>query len=238
VIAGGPLAARSETATLKGKFVLDGKPPAEVKVNPNQDAAVCGKHNLVNEALVVAQDGSIKNVCVWLASPKQKGGAAAGPAVLDNHSCRFEPHIVTMQPGQTLELKNSDPVSHNTKGAPRNNPEFNLLIGPNQSQEVKNIAKAETKPFKVECNIHTWMKAYVIVTEGGFAAASGADGSFEIKGLPAGQELEFQVWQERGGYVKDASMGGKKTNAMGKVKLTLKPGDNDLGTIKAKIGGN
>jgi hypothetical protein len=156
---------------------------------------------------------------------------------LDNKECRFAPHIITMQAGQTLVLKNSDSVSHNTKASPKSNSEFNVSIGPNSTQEIKSILKKESIPFKVVCSIHDWMAGYVVVTEGPFAAVTGKDGSFEIKGLPAGQELEFQVWHERGQYVKDAPLGGKKTNATGKVKLTLKPGENDLGPIKAKIGG-
>jgi hypothetical protein len=82
------------------------------------------------------------------------------------------------------------------------------------------------------------MKGYVIVAEGPFAAASKEDGTFEITGLPAGKPIDFQVWQERGGHVKDVTIDGKKTTwAMGKFKMTLKPGVNDLGTIKAVIGG-
>ena len=237
----GAATARAETATLKGKFVLDGPAPAEQKITVNQDAAVCGKHNLVKEALVVSKDGAIANVCIWLYAPKLKapaGTPAPGPAVLDNHDCKFTPHILMMTAGQVLELKNSDSVPHNTKGSPRNNPEFNVIIQPNSSQQIKNITKPESKPFQVGCNIHAWMTGYVIVTEGPYAAVSGPDGSFEIKGLPVGTQLEFQVWQERGGYVKDVTVDGKKTTwSLGRFKMKLKAGDNDLGTIQAKIGG-
>ena len=237
----GAATARSETATLKGKFVLDGPTPVEQKITVNQDAAVCGKHNLVKEALVVNKEREIKNVCIWLYAPKLKapaGQPAPGPAVLDNHDCKFTPHILTMTAGQVLELKNSDPVAHNTKGSPRNTAEFNVIIPANGSQLIKTITKPESKPFQVGCNIHAWMTGYVIVTEGPYAAVTGDDGSFEIKGLPVGTQLEFQVWQERGGYVKDVTVDGKKaTWSLGRFKKTLTAGDNDLGTIKAKIGG-
>jgi plastocyanin len=227
-----------DTATLKGKFVLDGAAPKPEAITPTKDAEVCGKHKLERETLVVGADGGIQNVLIW--APKVKAPAEAkgeGPAVMDNKDCRFQPHILAMQAGQVLELKNSDPVGHNTEGHPRNNPEFNILIPASGKIEIKDLKKAETRPFEVKCAIHPWMKGYVLVSDAP-SAVSNADGSFEIKGLPAGTQVEFQVWQERGGFVKDVTVDGKKTTwGFGRFKMTLKPGENDMGTIKAKIGG-
>ena len=224
-----------ETATLKGKFVLNGTAPTPEAITVNQDAAVCGIHNLVRESLMV-KDGAIQNVCIWLSSPKIKG-QGAGKVEMDNKDCRFSPHVVAMQAGDTLVLKNSDPVPHNTKGSPRSNQEFNVIIPPNSTQDIKTITKSEGKPFKVECSIHSWMAGYVVVTDGPFAAVTKADGTFEIKGLPANTPLEFQVWQEAGNQISKVNVDGKDTNwSQGRFKMTLKPGENDLGTIKATIG--
>ena len=38
----------------------------------------------------------------------------------------------------------------------------------------------------VKCNIHPWMRSYINVVEHPFFAVTGADGSFELKGLPPG----------------------------------------------------
>jgi len=56
-------------------------------------------------------------------------------------------------------------------------------------------------------------------------AITGADGTFTIPKLPAG-ELEFQVWQERVGYLETPSW------TRGRFTMTLEPGENDLGTIE------
>ena len=42
------------------------------------------------------------------------------------------------------------------------------------------------------------MAAYLFPYENGYVAVTEADGSFEIANLPAGEELEFQVWHEIG----------------------------------------
>lgn len=230
--------ALGQTATLKGKFILDGKAPAPEKIVPDRDKEVCGKHEILRESLVVGSDGGIQNVLIWALKLKAPAGEKLPPAVLNNKDCHFLPHVLTMQVGQTLELKNSDSVGHNTEGHPKNNPEFNITIPANGMVPIKNITKPETRAFEVKCGIHPWMKGYVLVTDGPYAAVSAADGTFEIKGLPTDAPIEFQVWQERGGFVKDVTVDGKKTTwGFGRFKMKLKPGDNDLGVIKAKIGG-
>ena len=57
------------------------------------------------------------------------------------------------------------------------------------------------------------MTAYHLPLDHPFAAVSAADGSFEIKDLPAGKH-EFKVWHEAGKMVEKA------------FQVTIKPGDN------------
>jgi hypothetical protein len=40
------------------------------------------------------------------------------------------------------------------------------------------------------------MSAYILSRKDGYFAVTGQDGSFAIANLPAGEELEFQVWHE------------------------------------------
>jgi hypothetical protein len=80
------------------------------------------------------------------------------------------------------------------------------------------------------------MKGYLVVPPTPYAAVSDKDGKFEIKNLPAGTQLEFQVWHEGKGYVQKALVNGKDAGwAKGRFKMTIKPGDNDLGDIKVGL---
>ena len=92
--------------------------------------------------------------------------------------------------------------------------------------------KEESLPTKVGCNIHSWMGGYVLIRKDPYAAVSGADGTFEIKDLPIGKELEFQLWHEAAGNLKGLAFKGGKADAKGRFKLKIKPGSNDLGEIK------
>ena len=65
-----------------------------------------------------------------------------------------------------------------------------------------------------------------------YFAASDADGKIHIKNIPAGT-WEFQFWQEKSGYVRSVTVGGKKTEwKRGRVDLKIPSGKTlDLGDV-------
>ena len=227
----------AEWASLKGRFVFDGTPPAPLEITADKDVEVCGKHKLVNEELVVSEDKGIANVVLFVRSkgvtvhPDLEDGSKADPVVLDNKDCRFEPHVGFVQTGQTLTIKNSDSVGHNSNIATMKNSPTNSLVPSNGSSDVT-FSSDEAIPASVTCNIHPWMKAYLVIRPNPYGAVSGADGSFEIENLPVGEELEFQIWHEKGGYLDEFTLGGKKASAKrGRIDFTVEEGGTDLGDI-------
>jgi hypothetical protein len=227
----------ADWGTLKGRFVYDGKPPEPKPIEATKDQQVCGKHKLYDEGMLVDKDGGVANAIVMLrtknvpVAPSYES-AANEQVVLDNKDCRFEPHVAVVRTSQALALKNSDPIGHNSKVDPLQNPGINPILPVGGDPIVQKFATEEALPIKVGCNIHPWMGAWLVVRKDPYAAVSGTDGKFEIKDLPAGKELEFVAWQEQPGYVKNAAFKGGKTDARGRFKITIKPGDNDLGDIK------
>src|SRR5437870_12485025 len=87
--------------------------------------------------------------------------------------------------GQTIEIKNSDPTTHNIHPTPKDNREWNESQPPNAAPLEKSFARAEIM-LPVKCNQHPWMKMYMSVVKSPFFAVTGADGKYEIKGLPPG----------------------------------------------------
>ena len=128
-------ASGQEWGDLEGTFLFKGSPPTPAKISPNKDQEVCGKHPLVEETLVVNADNKgIQNVVVYLADtakPKvhpDYAKEATKEVSLDNHNCRFEPHVQGVRVGQSLVIGNKDPVGHNTKADFFTNTPFNDLI--------------------------------------------------------------------------------------------------------------
>jgi plastocyanin len=227
----------AEWASLKGRFVFDGDPPAATEITADKDVEVCGKHKLVNEELVVSDGKGIANVVLFVRSkgvtvhPDLEDGSKLDPLVLDNKDCRFQPHVGFVQTGQTLTIKNSDPVGHNSNIATMKNSPSNSLVPSNGSSDVT-FSRDEAIPASVTCNIHPWMKAYLVIRPNPYGVVTGADGSFEIENLPVGEELEFQLWHEKGGYLDEFTLDGKKTAAKrGRIDFTVEEGGTDLGDI-------
>lgn len=220
-------------------FVIDGAAPKAKPVVINKDEAVCGKHNLVDESLVV-NDGAVQNVVVYLYVAR--GGKkppvhdsykadAMTPVVIDNQNCRFEPHIVAVRTGQPLVAGNKDPVGHNVKLDTLKNPAQNILVPPGGELKI-NLNAEESLPSPVSCSIHPWMKGFVVVKDHPYVAVSDKEGKITIKNVPAGK-WTFQFWQEASGFVQEVKQNGKAVKwDKGRVELTIKPGMNDLGEIK------
>ena len=236
------LSLAADWGTLKGQFIDTATVPAPKKLDITKDQDVCTKDNPVDESIVVGKNNGLANVVVML-KPKlgekvtvSEDALKALPAevTLDNHGCRFQPHVVGMTTGQKLILKNSDPVGHNSKLEPFANAGSNPLIPAGQSVEQK-FNVTENLPVKVTCSIHPWMNGWVVVRDNPYFAVSDADGKFEIKDIPTG-EFDFVLWQEKGGYLKEIDLGGKKvTLDKGKLKQKIAAGANDLGEIKVDL---
>ncbi len=223
-------------ATLTGRIVYGGTAPSFKPIEPTKDVEVCGKHTIPDEELIVGNDGGIANAVVML---RTKGvevapsyGEAPKSVVLDNKNCRFEPHVQVVLTSQNVELTNSDPIGHNSKVDPLLNPGINPILPAGGEPVIYKFSAEEALPVKVGCNIHPWMGAWLVVRKDPYAAVTDADGKFTIKDLPAGKELEFGLWQENSGYLKNATFKGGKADNRGRFKIKLKAGDNDLGDVK------
>jgi hypothetical protein len=219
--------AHAQWGNLKGQFIYNGKAPEPKKLDTNKEPT-CVPHNLIDESLIVGPDGGIKDVVIYVRTKGVKiNPALANPparAELDNKNCRFEPHILPILLTQTLVVKNSDQFSHNSNVTEVGGAGTNPLIAAGKEATYK-YARASVTPQPVACNIHPWMKGYVLPRDNPYFAVSKPDGTFDIKDLPVGK-LEFQVWQEKAGFV------DTKDWPKGRFTMDIKPGDNDLGVIK------
>jgi plastocyanin len=199
---GGEAAASTATgwATIRGRFVYNGTPPQMSPYNVTKDQATCspGGRAPAQETLVVdSGTGGIRGIAIYLRdAPRVHDSAQPTDASVefDQKACVFLSHVCGVTVGQTLEIKNSDPVGHNTNIAGSKN-KFNQTIPAGESIAYK-IQREEAIPAPVNCSIHPWMVAHLLAHENGYFAVTTADGSFEIANVPAGEKLELQVWHE------------------------------------------
>jgi hypothetical protein len=229
----------AEWGSIKGRILIDGKPAALAPINAGTDP-FCAMKKPVSETIVVGKDNALVNAVVYLRLATGKKveihpeyDAAFKKAVdLDNKNCAFIPHVTLVRVGQTLNVKNSDPVGHNTNVAAFS---FNQVIPAGATVPVK-ASVAGPLPSNVACNIHPFMKAWLLCLDHPYMAVADNDGKFEIKNIPVG-EHEFQFWHEAAGYLKTVKMKGAATDARGRAKLKIAAGATlDLGDIKVPAG--
>ena len=83
------------------------------------------------------------------------------------------------------------------KAVPTANRPFNISQ-PRAMTTTRRGSQAFSTPeimVPLQCNVHSWMNAYVGVVEHPYFAVSAADGSFTIPGLPAGT-YQVEAWHE------------------------------------------
>ena len=231
-----PSALAEETGTLRVQFKFKGEIPKQKEIVPTADKAFCGQNKLLDESLIVGEDGGIKNIMLFVytgrGGTKLPKGLELEPTThtLANDKCRFEPHIVVAAAGDTIKVTNPDQVGHNCNFSFFKNDAVNLQVPAGGFVDI-DVEEPEPGAIPVACNIHPWMTARVLVLDHRFAGVSDENGVVEISGLPTG-DIEFRANHELGS-LSEVIVDGKKTEwKRARFEMEIKPGMNDMGVVE------
>jgi hypothetical protein len=199
--------------TIEATVTYAGAPVVE-KLKVNKDTEKCGTEASI-EKVVVGGNKGLANAVVSV--PSAKGGAPkAVKATVDQHGCKFVPHVVAMTPGE-LDLKNSDDILHNIHTYSTANPSINKA----QPKFKKVMTEKFEKPeiIKLTCDVHSWMLGWVAVMPNGFFGVTGGDGTTKIENVPPGK-YTVEAWHETlGKQTKDVEV---KAGQATKVAFEMK----------------
>jgi len=188
------------SGTIRGTVKFVGTPPerAEIKNRPCHEGAASP---LLDETVVVNEKiGTLANVLVYLADATPSDGSQREAAVLDQKDCRYVPHVVGVQVGQTLRVHSSDlKTLHNVHYDPSKNSPGNF--GLTDAGAERSVQFDEAEFIRVKCDVHPWMTAYIGVFDSPFFAVSDENaGQFEIARVPPGK-YKLIGWHEQLGQV-------------------------------------
>jgi plastocyanin len=205
-------ARESFAGSIKGTVVLKGTTPELKKLAVTIDQYVCGKEKNPEE-LVVSPQGGIRSAVVWIEKPPATAAAEALPstAAMDQKECTFLPRVVIVPAGGKIDFLNSDRLLHNLHATPNANPPFNRT---QPKGRTITISFSHPEIIRVTCDLHSWMRGWVVVADHPFYALTDGGGAFELRGLPAGR-YTLKVWQERLGTTsKDVVVGDQEPTAV------------------------
>jgi len=187
------------TAVVTGTVHYEGEVPNLPAIKMDADPGCAKKHDgpVMAEALVLGDGNTMGNVFVHVKSGLPAGTypVPSDPVVLDQKGCQYSPHVVGVRVGQRFHIRNDDGLLHNIHALPEVNKGFNQAMPANVT-EADHIFDKPEGMFKIKCDVHPWMGAWVSVLNNPYFAVTGEDGKFSISGLPAGT-YEVEAWHEK-----------------------------------------
>jgi plastocyanin len=146
---------------------------------------------------LASQGGFAGKVAVWLEAPNTSGLPAV-QSIMRQRDRHFEPALVIVPVGSTVEFPNLDPIFHNifSLSATRS---FDL--GYYAEGKSRKVIFPQAGIVQVYCHIHPEMHGVVVVTSSRWTAQPLPDGTFSWSDVPAGKYL-LVVWQKSAGLIK------------------------------------
>ena len=183
--------------TIKGTVSWSGPQPHLSSFPITKDPQVCDpdSHKTRDlERLIIGPQGGVANTVIFIKSIS--GGKAfdlpPGRRSLNQHFCRYEPHILLVPESAALEMKSSDATLHtiHMDGAAT----FNLPF-PFQNQVISRDMNTPGL-VNLKCNGgHVWMNAEMFVAPHPYYAVTDESGAFELTDVPPG-EYQLVAWHE------------------------------------------
>ena len=116
--------------------------------------------------------------------------------LMDQKGLLFQPHVLIVQQGETVDFLNSDSVQHNV---------FWPSVGGDKKagHNLGTWPKGEKRAFKFDhpgvvpllCNVHPEMSGYIVVSPTPYYAETDAGGNYTIKDVPDGS-YTVTAWHE------------------------------------------
>ena len=184
--------------SITGTITFEGKAPKMKPLRLDADPICVANSETApkKEWLILDENKGVKNVLVFVTEGLNIDySLPEEPVVIDQKGCIYSPHVVGIMAGQQLDILNNDGTLHNIHALPKVNKEFNKAQPRSKKKLSVKFEKPEA-PFKVKCDVHPWMGAYIGVFDHPCFSVSGDDGTYIISDLKPG-EYVIEAWHEK-----------------------------------------
>ncbi len=139
-----------------------------------------------------------ERIAVWLEPKEPPGPIAPTTASMEQRNRRFEPALLIVPIGSTVEFPNTDPIFHNIFSLSRTQ-SFDLGYYPKgQSRKVR---FTHAGIVQVYCHVHSNMYAVIAVVSSPWFGKPDQNGNFSWPTVPPGK-YQLAVWQKTLGLLR------------------------------------
>ncbi|MDX2008702.1 MAG: hypothetical protein SFW67_00845 [Myxococcaceae bacterium] len=142
-------------------------------------------------------DVTVDRVVVYVSQGQAAARAAmSAEYVIAQQNQQFVPDVLVIQRNDSVRFPNRDRIEHSVFST-----EGTVNIPPSTRAEPEPVAFAKVGSFRIQCNIHSNMRADVLVVPArALHTFVGRDGSWRIDGVTASQ-VTVTAWEPNGGTV-------------------------------------
>jgi len=201
---------------LLGSIKYKGEAPVNQSHPVNNNPDFCGS-TVQEETFIVNPDNKgLENVVISIQGVQSGMKPPSPTLVIENRHCHFVPHLQAAMVGDSYEIRNADPVLHNTHLHLEETTLMNVAMPPGGKNIKKTLSQAGV--VNVRCDAHKFMHGWLLVFDNPYFAVTDKDGNFEIKNVPAGH-YTLKTWSEDG---KPATQSVDVAASGATVELTVK----------------
>jgi plastocyanin len=210
---------QANSGAIEGRVTFSGTPPSPAMLTQDGDS---------QPVLYLDESGGLRYAVVYLPDAPRSTTVLPPPVTVNQRRYIFEPQVLAVRAGQTVQFTNDDPANHNVR-AEDPNPANTFSIdtgsgaaGPFQHRFAR---AAPGHALRLSCDIHPWMAAWVYVFDHDQFAVTSENGRYFIQNVPAGR-YRIAVRQPAGQLARNSSV---DVRAGETTRLDVRFTSSDLG---------
>jgi plastocyanin len=194
----------AESPSVSGRVVLMGGPPKSLGqvIDVGGNPFCTGHGKIINPSWKMSPEGGLGDVVITVSGSSRAVNVSAEPALIDQKNCEYLPTVTAIQAGESIAVRNSDLTYHNVRLIRHQSGTLD------KGDNLENIAQAgkgdewvremrEPGLYRLECDIHRWMRCWIYVYDGIHKAVTSIGGEYTIdRALPDG-EYTVSAWHPR-----------------------------------------
>lgn len=184
--------------TVSGRVMFSGTAPKPERLPVHRDNAFCGDSVTVETLHLDPGTRGVGDVVVSLEGITKGKPVMPEKAAItfENRTCKFIPRVNATNAESTLEIKNADPILHNThvRHDDRSGPTVINVVQPAGTTVIRRPLRT-TGLLDIRCDAHPFMRAAFHVFEHPYFAVTDSAGRFELAEVPPGT-YKLKIWHE------------------------------------------